>query len=429
MRKEYIAMIILAVPVYIMLSWNNVFAEEALTLKGALEEALKSNPEISVVKRAHEAASARIWQAASLEDPMFEMEYDRMTADRMLSGDPMKTYAISQEVPFPAKLYLRAKMASKLAKMAYENYKTKEREIISRIKSAYAELSLIYKSVDVMKEQKGLLEQFSASATTRYSTDEGTQADALRAQVELAKVDNELIMLEQKRLTAQARLNVLMNKDPKEEIGTPLDESAISFNYPLEKFYAAAQAYNPELKAYRYAIERGRAAYDLSLNEFMPNFVVKFRQMVSGDRVDGKAWAGMLGVTVPLWFFQKQAFGVKEMKSELAMLKSEYKAKENMVLFDVRDSYARAEANKNIIALYETAFLPQADETLKASLKGYSSGKTDFLTLLDSQRTLEEFKIDHYKAILDLKIALADIEKAMGIAIDELQEKETNEKK
>lgn len=429
MRKGYIDIVILSIPVYIMLSWSNVFAAEALTLKCALEEALKSNPEISVVKRAHEAASARIWQAASLEDPMFEMEYDRMTADRMLSGDPMKTYAISQEVPFPAKLYLRAKMASKLAKMAYENYKTKEREIISQIKSAYAELSLVYKSVDVMKEQKGLLEQFSASATTRYSTDEGTQADALRAQVELAKVDNELIMLEQKRLTAQARLNVLMNKDPKEEIGTPLDESAISFNYPLEKFYAAAEAYNPELKAYRYAIERGRAAYDLSLNEFMPNFVVKFRQMVSGDRVDGKAWAGMLGVTVPLWFFQKQAFGVKEMKSELEMLKSEYKAKENMVLFDVRDSYARVEANKNIIALYETAFLPQADETLKASLKGYSSGKTDFLTLLDSQRTLEEFKIDHYKAILDLKIALADIEKAMGIAIDELQEKETNEKK
>lgn len=403
-----------------------VFAEEFLTINGAIDEALKFNPEISVVKRAHEAASARIWQAASLEDPMFEMEYDRMTADRDLSGKPMTTYAITQEVPFPTKLYLRAKIASKLAKMAYENYKTKEREIIAQVKSAYAELSLIYRSIDVIKDQKGLLEQFSESANARYSTDAGTQADALRAQVELAKIDNELIMLEQKRLTAQAKLNTLMNKDPKEEIGIPLAEGAISFNYPLERFYTAAKLYNPELKAYRYGIERGKAAYDLSLNEFMPNFVVKFRQMTGADKADKRMWAGMLGVTVPLWFFQKQAFGVKEMKAELEMLKAEYRAKENMILFNIRDSYARVAANKKIVELYETAFLPQADETVKASLKGYSSGMTDFLTLLDSQRNLEDFKIDHYKAILELRIAIADLERSMGITLDELQEKEKN---
>ena len=414
---------------FFILALHTANAEEALSLKAAIDEALRSNPEISIVKRAHEAASARIWQAASLEDPMLEFEYDRMTADRDLSGNPMKTYAITQEVPFPTKLYLRAKIASKLAKIAYENYKTKERDIISKVKSTYAELSLVYKTVDVMKEQKNLLEQFSASATTRYSTDEGTQGDALRAQVELAKIDNELISLEQKRLTAQAKLNVLMNRDPKEELGVPLSEGTVSFNHSLEKFYTAAEAHNQELKAYRYAIERGKAAYDLSLNEFMPNFVVRFRQMVQGDRAVGKMWAGMLGVTVPLWFFEKQAFGVKEMKAELEMIKSEYRMKENMVLFDVRDSYARVEANKRIVELYETAFLPQADEALKASLKGYSSAKMDFLTLIDSQRTLEEFKIDHYKAILELRIAMADLEKAMGITIDELEEKGTDEKK
>lgn len=406
-------------------------AEESniLSLNSAISEALKSNPEISVAKRAYEAASARIWQAASLQDPMFEMEYDKMTADRMLSGDPMKTYAISQEIPFPTKLYLRAKIASKLAKMAYENYKAKEKEIISQVKSTYAELSLVYKSIDVMREQRGLLEQFSASATTRYSVDEGTQADALRAQVELAKTDNELIMMEQKRLTAQARLNILMNKDPAEEIGIPSAENPVLFDRSLEKFYSAAQQYNPELKAYRYGIERGKVAYDLSLNEFMPDFVIKYRQMVQGDKAVGNMWAGMLGVTVPLWFFEKQAFGVKEMKAELEMLKADYRAKENKILFDIRDSYARVEANKKIVQLYETAFLPQADATVKASLKGYASGKSDFITLLDSQRTLEDFKIDHYKAILELRTALAELEKAAGITLDELEEAKANEKK
>ncbi len=401
-------------------------AEEApFSLRAAIDEALQNNPEILAAKRAYDAANARIWQAASLNDPLIEFEYDRMTADRMLSGDPMRTYAISQEIPFPTKLYLRAKIAAKLAKVSYENYRTKERAVLSQVKAAYSELSVIYKSIEVEKENKGILEQFSAVAATRYSTAQGTQADALKAQIELAKVDNELIMLEQRRLTAQARLNVLMNKGPETEIGIPAPEGAVSFTHSLEKFYDITRENNPELKAYRYAIEKGKAAYDLSANELMPDFMIKFRQMMDEDH----EWAGMLGATVPLWFMEKQAFGIKEMKAELEMLKAEYRMKENMVLFDVRDSVARVDANKKIIELYEMAFIPQAAETVNAAMKGYESGKADFLTLLDSQRMLIEFKLDHYRAILDFRVALADLERNVGIELNRLDERSKYEKK
>ncbi len=395
-----------------------VNAQEALSVQSAIDEALKSNPEILSAKRAYEAASARIAQAASLSDPMIGFEYDKIDADRMLTGQPMKMYSVSQDVPFPTKLYLRARIASKVAKMSYEAYRAKERDVISRVKSAYAELFYTYRSIEVNKENKGILEQLSKSATARYSKGLGTQGDALKAQVELATVDTELIMLEQKRVTAQARLNVLLNKNPKEEIGIPAPEETIKFNRTLDDYSYLAGQNNPELKTYRYGIERGKAAYDLSLNEFMPDFTFKFRQMFKRDRIDEKSWAGMIGATIPLWFFQKQAFGVKEMKSELEMLKAEYAAKEKAILFDVRDAYARVEANKKLVELYETSFLPQAEETLNASIKGYESDKTDFLTTLDSRRMLVDFKLKHYSAILDLKIALADLEKTIGGDID-----------
>ena len=408
---------------------TSLYAEINLSLNDAVDEALKSNPEILSAKRSSEAASARIWQAASLNDPMVELGYDKLYADRMLTGDPMKTYAISQDIPFPTKLYLRAKIASKIAKMAYENYKAKEKEVIARTKSAYAELFYIYRSIEINKENKDVLDQFSQSATARYSKGLGTQGDALKAQVELATVDIELIMLEQRRATAQARLNVLLNRDPKEEIGIPAPEEPLKFGRTLEEYYSLAEQNNPELKAYRYGIERGKVAYDLSLNEFMPDFTVKYQQMVQGDKAVGNEWAGTLGVTVPLWFFQKQAFGVKEMKSELEMLKAEYAAKEKAVLFDVRDAYARVDANKKVVELYETAFLPQAEETLNASMKGYESDKIDFLTLLDSRRMFVDFKLKHYNAILDLRIALADLERAVGTSIDDTKTNEVKDAK
>lgn len=408
----------------------NSAAEERFSLNSTINEALQSNPEILSAKRSYEAASARIWQAASLNDPVVDFEYNKMFANRALTGEPMKMLGMSQDIPFPTKLYLRAKIASKLAKMAYENYKAKELEIISDVKTNYSELAFIYKSIEVQKENKSLLEQLSASATRRYSTGEGTQADVLRAQVELAKVDNELIMLEQRRVTTQAKLNVLLNRDPKDEIGIPASEEPIRFTRKLEEFYIDAKDKNPELKAYRYGIEKGKAAYDLSLNEFMPDFKVKYTAMAGRDKLETKNWAGMLGATIPLWFFQKQAFGVKEMKSELEMLKAEYKTKENMILFDIRDAYARVEANIKVVELYETAFIPQANESLKASIKSYESLKSDFFTILDSERMLIDFKLDHFRAAVNLRIALADLERAIGGNIDIVHEEEVkNEKK
>jgi cobalt-zinc-cadmium efflux system outer membrane protein len=123
-------------------------------------------------------------------------------------------------------------------------------------------------------------------------------------------------------------------------------------------------------------------------------------------------------VTIPLWFFQKQSFGVKEMKSDLAMVKAEYKGKENSVLFEVNDAYARAAANKKLIELYETSFIPQAQEAVSVAIKGYEAEKSDFLAVLDSQRMLTGFKLDHYRSILDLRIALADLERAIGTDVD-----------
>jgi outer membrane protein TolC len=393
-------------------------AAAPLSLDDALREALASNPELLAAGEAQKAASARIPQAAALNDPLLELEYDRINADRMLTGHPMQMYAITQEVPFPTKLYYRAKIASRLAKIAHQMYQAKEREIVNRVTTAYAELFLIHRSLEINREDKGIIGQFSDAATSRYSTGEGTQADALRAQVEIAKIDNARIMLEQKRLTTQAKLNILMNKDPSLELEMPETGGKVGRIPPLQELFAVAKEHNPELKAYQYGIERGKAALHLSRNEFMPDLMVKFRQMLRQGDLEGGMWAGTLGVTIPLWFVQKQTFGVKEMKSELAMLNAEYAMKENMVLFDIRDAHARAEANSEIAERYRSSFIPQAEATTRAALKGYESGKGDFLDLLDSRRMLTEFKLERYRAQAEFVTAAADLERVMGTDLE-----------
>jgi len=209
---------------------SNAQAEtgQTSTISSLIKEALDSNTEILSAKKAFESASARIPQAGSMNDPMIEFEYDRITADRMLTGDPMKALSVSQDIPFPAKRYLRAKIASKVRRWPTKNYQAKERDVIARLKNGYSELSLVHRSIAINNENKRC---FRATVQNCDHTLWGGSRHAGRcdqAQVELAKVDNELILNEQKRVTAQAKLNALLDRDPKSDFEIPSVEPPLN---------------------------------------------------------------------------------------------------------------------------------------------------------------------------------------------------------
>ncbi|MDP2912160.1 MAG: TolC family protein, partial [Candidatus Omnitrophota bacterium] len=211
---------------FLIFSGNALGQEkENINLSLLIEKALKQNLQIEVAKYRYEASRARIPQASSLEDPQFEYKYDKINAsmDAVMNGNtvPMRTFGVSQEIPFPTKLILRAQIAVKESQMAYEEYKEKEREIISQIKSLYAQLAFIYKSIDITEENKSFLEQLAKTAANQYSAGRAKQEDALKAQLEIAKMESELIMFEQRRQVNQAKINVLLNQDASMELGKP----------------------------------------------------------------------------------------------------------------------------------------------------------------------------------------------------------------
>jgi outer membrane protein TolC len=392
-----------------------LFAEE-VTLQSLLDKAIQNNPQVIAAKERYEASKARIPQASSLDDPRFEFRYDKMTAsmDAVMEGKtaPMRVFGVSQEIPFPTKLLFRAQIAAKESQMMYAEYQEKEKEIVSMVKSLYAQLAFIYKSLEIIKENKTLLDQLSKTTATRYSVGKESQQDALKAQVEIAKMDNELVMLEQRRQVIQAKINILLDQDPSLELGEFKLPEFSYFKLSLPELNKLAIANRQELKGFRLAVERAYKTVSLAKQEYLPDFMVKYERMERDNRLTD--WAGMVGVTLPLWFWQKQDFNVKEMKHEALAMKALYKDKENEVLLEVKEYFSEVLAHQKLIELYKTAYLPQAEQALKSSMTGYEADQVDFLNLLDGQRMLLEFKLDSYRALIDYEVALAGLERSVG---------------
>ncbi|MFA5038073.1 MAG: TolC family protein [Candidatus Omnitrophota bacterium] len=394
---------------------GSALAVEA-TLQDLIDEALERNPRILAAQARYEAAKARIPQASSLEDPRFDYKYDRMIP-RMVNSDSenpgaMRVYGVTQEFPFPTKLLLRGQIASKEAQIVYAQYLEKKNAVISEVKTLYAELALIYKTIEIIRENKLLLEQLNKSASSRYSVGKSSQQDVLKAQVEIAKMDNELVLLEQRRQVLQARLNTVLNRDPSLERGSVAVRERPAKFPELAKLNELGREHRQELAGYRLAVDRAKKMVALAKQEYLPDFMIRYERMERDSRL--KEWAGMVGVTLPLWFWQKQNFNVKEMKAELKGMQAVYQEEENAVFLEIKENYAELEAAGKLLALYRTAYLPQAEQTLKASLSGYESNQVDFLNVLDSTRLLLEFKLDYYRILIRQEIAFAELEKATG---------------
>src|SRR5207249_11451179 len=138
-------------------------------------------------------------------------------------------FGVSQTFPFPGKLALKGEVASRSADMTEQALRAKERDLIARLKQAYYDLFFADKAIQIHHEQVDLLKQFFEIANARFRAGKGSQVDVLKAQVELSTLYQQLPVLEQRRDTAQAKLNTLLDRDPRCPLAPPQQPRAGRF--------------------------------------------------------------------------------------------------------------------------------------------------------------------------------------------------------
>jgi cobalt-zinc-cadmium efflux system outer membrane protein len=67
-----------------------------------------------------------------------------------------------------------------------------------------------------------------------------------------------------------------------------------------------------------------------------------------------------------------------------------------------------------IVRIYEEKILPTAQRSLDSAQANYTSGKLDFLRLLDAERQLYAQRDMYYQAIASYYRRLAELDRAVG---------------
>lgn len=392
-----------------------------LTVSALVDYAVQHNPEIQAARRRVEALQARIPQAGSLDDPMLGIGAMNLPTDTFKFNQvdmTQKQLTLSQKFPFPGKLRWQAEVATRDAEIGVEDLQEVENRIVSQVKQAFYDLYFVDQATAITERNKTLLEEFVKIAAAKYRVGTGIQQDVILAQVEVSKIMDQLIQLQQQRRSASVRLNTLLDLPPESPVGKTQGVSQASFSQSLAALKEEALAARPQLRALQRAIDRSEAAYRLAKLQYYPDLTVTFayglREGASGGRDRPDFASAMATINIPLYFHTKQDERVNETLAALQQARRHYQSQTNEIFFALGDLVARLQRDADQLKLFAEAIIPQARQSLDSAIAGYQVNRVDFLTLLGNQVTLFNFERDYDRLLADYQKTLAEMERVVG---------------
>lgn len=362
-----------------------------------IARAWKSNPEIAAARERWNGAREKIARARAIDDPVVGADFERSDTTHLDTFTDIE-WMVSQKVPWLGKLGARANAAAIEAQAVGFRYLEAGRNVIARIRIAYWDLWLTRRKIVMTRSNQTLLEQVESVARARHEAGTGTQADVLRAQVEQARLKNELISLEQEAVVAQAALNRLLN----EPLTTPrvADEPIPlpPLTRSFEELQQEARKYCCVLMAAQRELEAKEAAVKVAKLEYAPDIELR----VEARQFNGKNGIQEYDTGVFLnfpWLWQgKYRAGVREARAGVHAAQAEIDNELSMTLLDIKEYDTKSEAGMRLVEQYERAILPQAQLLVESTRASYEAGKATFLEWMDALRAQRDYQIEADRA-------------------------------
>lgn len=362
--------------------------------------------EIAAARAQARAASERPAIVSALEDPMVFASLDHVPF--MLHGVDA-SLSVEQRFPLSKVLGNRRRAAEADADRAKAEVDRVGLDMDLDAVTAFLMLEERRQIAPILNEQRALAEQFVRAASARYAAGTGAQADALRAEMEVARFDGAVRAITEDIRAAEAMLNASLGRSATAEVPDLGNSLVVSLPPPAGAVRRAALDQRPELRAGRAEIRRARAETSVMRSMYAPMAMV--RTGPAYTMPDGAGWMLMVGVSVPIWRSRLSA-GVAEAQAMEEMARSDVRAMQTMI--EGQALVAREQllaARERLLALAQQV-VPRARQTMQPTLAGYASGQLPLVSVIDAAQALWNAQSELVSAQFELGLAWARLQRA-----------------
>jgi len=385
------------------------FGEDGLTLDQAVQTALKRNPAILLAQKNMAGATAKRLQMEALSDPTLVFRDEGLSLKNQPSGGSDKEYSlgIEQGLEFPGKRALRAEIGRYGEDQAALELERTRLLVAARVKKSYYKAVLSRRTLESLEKSSGLLDQFGENLIIKYRAGTASYSDVLRAKVEKARLQNQIIEQRKDGALAKAELNLLLGKKGDDAPTLSTDIAYIPWTKSLPVLMEESRAASPTLKLLASKRRMSEAGLRLARKSVLPDFSLG----LYFPSLRGSAWGFSLGVNLPLWRTRQNGEIMEaQAADDSALINAENE--ELRIMTRIENAYAGVKASEEQVKIFEQRLLKDMEDELKLGLSDYQFGKLEFFNLLDLYRTYTVAQLEHLKSLYLYLISLADLEVA-----------------
>lgn len=403
---------VLAPPARAQAAISNTPAPLRLSRREAIAEALARNPGLLASKEQVEQARAQVAIDTAFPDPTLAADVAGQRKALNPGSGNASDVGFGLTLPFPGKRRLRGEVSRAALSAAEFTLAQLRQQVASQAVQAYDAILVALRHRDDLTQGKELSLDFLAKTQARFLAGTVPKVDVVKAQVDVAQADNDLIANERALTTALASLNRILGRPG----GAPI-ECTDGLEVPaslaeLEGLERLALASRPELQSLEVQRKGAQAATRLARQYWAPDINLTF----SRNAQDGSptTYTTGIGLGFPIFFrqhLQGEVAAAVHREQELAANVADITAQ---VGLDVRSSYATASTSLRQAIFLRDQLLPEAREVYRVASVSYGLGGASALDLLDAKRTLLDAERQYADALGAANDAQAALELAVG---------------
>ena len=353
------------------------------------------------------AAEARPAIVSSLDDPMIAPSLDHLP---FMGGGADVSLTVEQQIPLSGiRGHRRASAVAAVDRLRADVDRTRL-DVGVEAANAFLMLQEQRRVAALVDQQIGFARDVVQAANARYGGGTSPQADVLRAEVEVARLDAVAKTLVGEVRSAEAMLNTSLALDA----DAPVPElAALTFAGPIPAWadLKASLTTRPELIAGRAEVARAEADVLVMRDMYRP--MATIRTGPAYTMTEGRGWMAMVGISLPVWRGKLRA-GVAEAEAMRAMSVADLRAMTRMIEGEAAASINQLQAAHDRQAALTREVLPRARMVIEPAVAGYASGQLPLVSVIEAVQALWLVQSDLIAADTALGLAWVRLGRAVG---------------
>jgi len=285
-----------------------------------------------------------------------------------------------------------------------------ERSLSFNVASLFINVELAESTLELANQDLKSFQDTVNISEERYKAGDTGEDDFLKMKLQMLQFQMDVSAAKLSRVQALSDLRQLLGY---ESVGADYDVNG-SFDYQavkgnLDDFQAKALANRPDLQASRLGINAADSQLAL--------------QKAIGKRdVTGQVSYTHLGYTndislfgqIQLPIFDRNQGEIARAGFAVTQAQELERLASGQVLTDVRDAFEGVHANDQIVSLYRSGYLDQAQQSLDITDYAYKHGAASLLDFLDAERSNRATQLGYRQALASYLLALEQLRQAVG---------------